>query len=125
MQAVVQRGDLSDAGCIDLVTYRRDGTPVSTPVLSTPNDGVLLVRTHVTAGKLKRLRLNPTVEVAPCNGRGRRLGESVRGTARILSESESVGCLDLLHRRHGLVGRASTWLRHRYGPDVFIEVRIA
>ena len=115
---------LSEAKIVDLVTYRRDGTPVHTPVLSTPRDGVLLIRTHHTAGKLKRLRYNSRVEVTPCDGRRRVIGGTSSGRARVLAAEETSACLELLHRRHGLVGYASTWLRHRYGRDVFIVVQL-
>jgi len=124
MQVTADRISLADARFLDLVTYRRDGTPVSTPVLSTPRGKTLLIRTHHTAGKLKRLQTNASVEVAPFV-RGRRVGAAQRGTARIVPDVETAECLDLLHRHHGLFGRAHTIFRHLYGRDVFIEVRLA
>ena len=115
----------TEATVVDLVTYRRDGRPVHTPVLSTPRGAALIIRTHHTAGKLKRLANNPSVQVAPCDGRGRLLGDPQTGTGTILPEAETALCLDLLHQRHGLVGRGATWLRHaRRMRDVFIEVRL-
>lgn len=122
MQTVMTKA--VEATVVDLVTYKRDGTPVRTPVLSTPRDGKLLVRTHHTAGKLKRLRHNVLVEVVPCDHRGRPLGAGEHGTARILPEVENAACLELLHRRHGLIGRASTLVRRRFGRDVFIEIEL-
>jgi uncharacterized protein len=116
---------IAEAMLVDLVTYRKDGRPVHTPVLSTPRDGDLLIQTQHTAGKLKRLRHNPAVEVTPCDGRGRHLGEVERGTARILDSAETRQCQSLLLRRHGLVGRGSTLLRRLRGQIVFIEVRVA
>jgi PPOX class probable F420-dependent enzyme len=47
-----------------LTTYRRDGTPVGTPVNIVVDGGRAFVRTFDTAWKLKRIRNNPTVEVA-------------------------------------------------------------
>jgi hypothetical protein len=115
---------LSEATIVDLVTYKRDGIPVHTPVLSTPREGVLLIRTHPHAGKLKRLRNNSRVEVTPHDSRGRVIGPSSWGTARVLAPAETSECLELLHRRHGLIGYAATWLRHLRGwRDVFIEVQ--
>jgi len=116
---------LPEAMLVDLVTYRKDGRSVHTPVLSTPRGGDLLIQTHDTAGKLKRLRHNPVVEVTPCDGRGRHLGKAERGTARILDSAETWGCQQLLLRRHGLIGRGSTLLRRLRGQIVFIEVRVA
>lgn len=89
-------------------------------------DGVLLIRTHHTAGKLKRIRHTAEVTVAPCDGRGRHLGESLPGLARILPDAQTADCLKVFHAQLGLVGRMATWLRHVRGMrDVFIEVRPA
>jgi PPOX class probable F420-dependent enzyme len=123
MKAVLPLTRLTEAQVIDLVTYRKDGTPVHTPVLSTPHDGALLIRTHHTAGKLRRLRHNAEVTVAPCYGRKER-GPAERATAVILPASEVAQALALLHGRHGLIGLMATWIRHLRGMrDVFIEVR--
>lgn len=125
VETTLPKTRLTEAQVVDLVTYRKDGTPVHTPVLSTPHDGALLVRTHHTAGKLKRLKNNPRVTVAACYGRSRR-GPAEAATAVILPGSQVSGCLTLLHHHHGLIGRAATWLRHLRGmQDVFIEVRPA
>ncbi|HET9609104.1 MAG TPA: pyridoxamine 5'-phosphate oxidase family protein, partial [Acidimicrobiales bacterium] len=42
-----------------LTTYRRDGTPVSTPVHIAVVGDIAYVRTFDPSGKLKRLRRNP------------------------------------------------------------------
>jgi PPOX class probable F420-dependent enzyme len=123
MQAATPLTRLTEAQVIDLVTYRKDGTAVHTPVLSTPHDGALLIRTHHTAAKLKRLRHNAEVTVAACYGR-KETGPAERARAVILPASEVAHSLALLHRRHGLIGYLATWIRHVRGMrDVFIEVR--
>ena len=126
VEATAMRSRLARAQAVDLVTFRRDGTPVHTPVLSTPtSDGALLIRTHHTAGKLKRLNNNAEVTVTPLKGR-KPVGPAELGTAVILPATEVTRCLELLHRRHGLIGLLATWLRHLRGMrDVFIEVRPA
>lgn len=124
--ATFEMSDWKKARAVDLVTFRRDGTPVSTPVLWAARDGALLIRTHHTAGKLKRLRHTAAVSVAPCDGRGRLLGTAQAGEGRILQDSETDECLRVFHGQLGLVGRGATLLRHMRGwRDVFIEVRLA
>jgi uncharacterized protein len=126
MQATMAGIRLMEANFVALVTYKRDGTPVTTPVLSTPSDAGLLVRTHHTAGKLKRLRHTSAVELAPCDSRGRHLGAVETAAATILPPGETERCLALLHERHGFVGRLASWLRHLRGMrDVFIEVHLS
>jgi PPOX class probable F420-dependent enzyme len=114
---------LATARFIDLVTYRRTGVPVGTPVLFVPAGDRLLVRVAHDAGKLKRLRHTAAVEVAPSDSRGRRLGPSIRGRARIL-EAEAVDpALRALHARYKIAGPMFTWLRHLRGKrDVIVEI---
>jgi len=49
-----------DQHTIVLTTYRRDGTPVSTPVSIAVDRARALIRTRDTAGKMKRTRNNPS-----------------------------------------------------------------
>ena len=58
-----------------LVTFRRDGTPVPTPVwFGIGADGNVYVESFVEAGKLKRLRNDPRAVLAPCTVRGKPVG---------------------------------------------------
>jgi uncharacterized protein len=71
-----------------LVTFRRDGAPVPTPVWAAEAGGRLYVRTDRTAGKVKRLRNDPRLLVAPCTVRGRPLGSPLEAIARMLAPEE-------------------------------------
>ena len=66
-----------------LVTYRRDGTSVPTPVWAAAADGRLYVRTERSSGKVKRLRNDARLLVAPCTVRGKPLGYRVGGNRRV------------------------------------------
>lgn len=88
---------------ISLTSFRRDGTPVSTPVWCAGDDGVLLVFTEADSGKVKRLRHDPRVTVAPCTARGKPLGPDVDGTAEILRDTDRVRAL--LARKYGYTWR--------------------
>ncbi len=122
MPAIIAN-DLAGAPFIDLITFRKDGRGVNTTVLAASRDRVLRIRTHHTAGKLKRLRLNAAVEMVPLDSRGRPVGRAQCGTGRILPDDETAGSLRLLHRRHPIAGRIGTWMRHLRGMrDVIIQV---
>ncbi len=114
---------LADARFIDLVTFRRTGVPVGTPVLFVIDGDRLLVRTAADSGKLKRLRHTSKVEVAACDQRGRRLGPAISGRARILSP-EAVGpTLARLHARYRIAGPLFSAIRHFRGKgDVIVEI---
>ncbi|KQS66335.1 PPOX class F420-dependent oxidoreductase [Modestobacter sp. Leaf380] len=69
---------------VALTTYRRNGTPVTTPVWCAPDGDVRLVWTNPDAGKVKRLRHTSDVLLADCDARGRVRGPHVAGTATLL-----------------------------------------
>jgi PPOX class probable F420-dependent enzyme len=73
---------------IVLVTFKRSGEAMPSPINHGVADGKLYVRTDPSTGKVKRLRNNPNVVVVPCNLRGKPKGQAVAGVARILPESE-------------------------------------
>ena len=82
---------LSDEKYLLLTTFRRDGTPVSTPVWAAPGKaGSVCFWTSSGSGKAKRLAHTSRVTVQPCDARGRvREGTAVvEGTARIVSGEE-------------------------------------
>ena len=54
-----------------LVTFRRSGEPVPTPVWFGLHDGRVYVESLADAGKVKRLGHDRRVRVAPCTVRGK------------------------------------------------------
>ena len=87
---------VSDAGSttfdrakyVSLTTFRRDGTPVATPVWVVRHDDGWACTTGSTSGKVKRLRHTSRVEVAPCDARGRVADDAARsaGTGRVVTD---------------------------------------
>jgi PPOX class probable F420-dependent enzyme len=69
---------------IALITFRRNGEPVSTPVWFGEKDDRLYVMTRSDSGKYKRIRNNPRVRSAPCTMRGKITGPEFPATAGIL-----------------------------------------
>jgi PPOX class probable F420-dependent enzyme len=88
-----------------LVSYRRDGTPVPTPVWAAPAGGTLYVRSERGSGKVKRLRGDARVLIAPCTARGRPLGAPLEATAAVLDREEELLAERILAGRYGF-GRA-------------------
>lgn len=56
---------------LSVTSFKRDGTPVATPVWFVVDDGRLLIYTDPESFKAKRIRRNPSVRIAPCNATGR------------------------------------------------------
>ena len=92
---------------INLETYRKNGRGVRTPVWfveSSSGDGsILYVRTSDDTGKYKRIRNNPSVQVAPCDMRGSVKGKWVKGEARIASEEEKLKAFKMLEKKYGII----------------------
>lgn len=73
---------------IVLVTFKRSGEAMPSPINHGVADGKLYVRTDPSTGKVKRIRNNPNVVVVRSSLRGKPEGHPVAGVARILPESE-------------------------------------
>jgi PPOX class probable F420-dependent enzyme len=85
---------------LSLTTYRRDGTPVSTPVWFVEDAGRLYATTAADSWKAKRLRRNPACLVAPCNARGVPKGDPTPATAEFLPEAEHARVDELMARKY-------------------------
>jgi PPOX class probable F420-dependent enzyme len=93
---------LSQRTYIELVTFRRDGTPVGTPVhlAARPDGERAYFRTWHTTGKAKRIRHTSRVTLAPSTSRGRPVGPAVPAQARLLDGAEAQAAAELLAARH-------------------------
>ena len=107
-----------------LTTFRRDGTPVGTPVNIAVEDDRAYIRTWDTAWKFKRLRNNPHVEIAPSTFRGTPTGPSVRARARMLSGEESAHAAKLLSRKHPFLHGFLVPLVHRLRGNTTVHVEV-
>jgi uncharacterized protein len=101
---------------LSLETFRKSGAGVPTPVWFAEQDGMLYVRTGNDSGKVKRIRNNSRVRLAPCNASGGLKGEWVEGRARILQDPAEIEAANhLLNRKYGLQKRFIDWLNERRG----------
>ncbi len=110
---------------LSLETFRRDGRGVRTPVWFAQDDGRLYVYTEADSFKIKRIRNNPRVRVAPCDMRGRVDGRWVDGTARLLDAAGSRRTHELLRAKYGLLKRAADLgarLRGHARAEIAIEL---
>jgi uncharacterized protein len=108
---------LAKSKYLSLTTFRRDGTPVATPVWVAQHGNDLVVVTQRSSGKAKRLRNDNRVLLAPCDMRGRVDGDPVEGTALLQDDAETATSIDLIRRRHGLIARLSFWWEDRRAGD--------
>jgi PPOX class probable F420-dependent enzyme len=107
-----------------LVTFKRSGEPVPTPVWAGLDEqGRLYVRTEHDTAKVRRVRNDAHVRVGACDVRGKPRGPLIEGRARVVAPDEEEHAEGALREHYGLgrqvyegtVGAAS-------GPMVYIEV---
>lgn len=94
--------DFARSEYVSLTTYRKNGTPVATPVWAAAEGDVLYVWTRSDSWKVKRLRNNGKVVVTVCDVRGR-IAEgapSAEGTAKLLDEDGTRAVRKLLARKY-------------------------
>lgn len=124
-----ERDAILSAQYVALTTYRRDGTPVTTPVWAAAEGTSLYLFSNATAGKVKRLRNSSRATVAPCTATGKITGAQLPAEAFILASDQMPKVWKLLTKKYGIAARlfmvgdrARALLRMR--PSAGIEVRL-
>jgi len=113
---------------VSLATFRRNGAEVRTPIWFAVIDHRLWMMTGGDTGKVKRLRNNPRVRVAPSDVRGIVHGSWRDGTARIAADPREIAeARAMLRAKYGwqatlldVVSRLSGRIRRR----VWLEVAL-
>ena len=109
---------------ISLETFRRNGTGVRTPVWFAEGDGVLYVYSEANAGKVKRVRTNPRVRVAPCSFRGKVLGDWAEAEARVVEGEEAARGHALLNQKYAGKRIGDFFSRLRGHKQAILAIRI-
>ena len=100
-------GDLARERYVSLATFRKTGAEVRTPVWFAAVGDSLWIVTAGDSGKVKRLRNDPRVRVAPSDARGGVRGAWREGTARLSSDP-------------GEIAAARAGLRSKYGWQIAV-----
>jgi PPOX class probable F420-dependent enzyme len=79
---------LANAKSMLLTTFKRDGTPVPTPVCHVVENSVVYAATTEASGKVKRIRNNPRVTVSTCKMSGKPTGPTYAARARFVTDEE-------------------------------------
>ena len=115
------------ANYVSFTSFRKDGTPVSSPVWIAPADGKLYFFSEVGAYKVKRIRRNPSVTLQPCDIRGKLTPGApvVQGTARILDFADGPRARKIMNRKYWLLGPLSefgVWITRRQQASFAFEI---
>ena len=84
-----------------LTTFRKNGLAVPTTMWFAHNQGKLYMVTSATVGKIKRIRNNGRVLLAPCDVRGKVLGEQIEAYAHEVPPAQHEYANTLLASKYG------------------------
>jgi len=117
---------LAGENYISLETFKKNGQGVQTPVWFVLHGDVIYVYTEADSWKVKRIRNNPRVRVAPCTIRGQVTGPWIDGSASIIDGDERRAADRLLDQKYflkrlgnlftRLTGRERAWIRVSAAP---------
>ncbi len=112
---------------ISLETYRRNGKPVRTPVWFLEQDGIVYVHTDDSTGKVKRIRRNPRVRIAPSHFRGKSKADYIEARAELETNPEIVEKYrSRIYKKYGIQGTLTTFMQRfsrSKAKDIIIVVR--
>jgi uncharacterized protein len=109
---------------ISLESYKKDGTPVRTPVWMVQDAGIIYVRTSPKTWKAKRIKRNPSVRMAPSNMSGKILGSWVNGAAHFVEGEQAIPILKLFRKKYGIMGRITDFFNRLRGKRASTVISI-
>lgn len=116
---------LADSSYLLLTTFRRDGTAVPTPLWAARDGDTLIMWTAADSGKVKRIRREGKVRLAPCTVRGVPTGTETDARAELLDTEGSDRARKLIVSRYGLLGRLTVFgSKLRRGTTGTIGIRL-
>lgn len=108
--------DAASERYVSLATFRRDGTEVRTPVWIAVSQSGPVIYTNGTSWKVKRIRNNGNVRLAPCTARGEVRGEWMDATARVVDDGVSRDRgIESFVKKYGWQMRLALWLSRLSG----------
>lgn len=105
---------------ISLATFRKTGVPVYTPIWFAEDEGKLYFMTNSKLGKVKRLRNNQNVKIAPCTIRGKITGPEFAATARILPVDRDGRVRHAINAKYWLARLPFLWRN----TDTYVEITV-
>ena len=106
--------DFESVDYVNLVTFKKDGSSITTPVWVAPYQNSLVVTTSLNAGKVKRIKNNGKATIYVTNQTGsKKLSESLNVSASLISDSKDKSeAVEKIKKKYGLISKM--FLR---GPD--------
>ena len=113
-----------DQKYINLETYKKDGTPIRTPVWFVIDNDLIYVITRNSTGKVKRLRNNHDVRITPCSFKGKPKDEWIKAKAENITGDEADKAIKLRKKKYGLSARLIGVFTSQKGSLIVYTIRI-
>ena len=110
--------EISGQRYISLVTFRKNGKGVPTPVWFGEDQQHLYVMTNGKSGKSKRLRNNPEVRISPSTIRGKVTGPEFSARVRFLRPDEFARARKLINAKYFMARIPFLWSK----TDTYLEI---
>lgn len=109
---------------ISLETYKKNNQPVRTPVWFVIHNELIHVITREKTGKVKRLKNNPSVKIAPCTFFGKPIGNWILGTAKFVTDEDFKIALELRKKKYGLMDKIAKFASRNKGNLVVFSIKL-
>ncbi len=116
--------DLESQKYISLETYKKNNQPVKTHDWFVINNDLIHVITREGTGKVKRIKNNPQVKLAPCTFGGKPIGEWVSGNASKVSGEESDKVIKLRKKKYGFRATIAQFASRGKGDLVVFSIKL-
>ena len=103
---------------ISLATFRKTGVAVPPPIWFAEEGDKLVFMTNSKLGKVKRIRNNAQVKIAPCTIRGKITGPEFAATARILPNDNAARVRRAIEAKYWLARVPFLWRN----TDTYVEI---
>lgn len=110
--------EISGQRYINLITFRKNGAAVPTPVWFGEDGARLYVMTNGKSGKVKRLRNNAEVRICPATIRGKVTGAEFSARVRFLKPDEFPRARKLINAKYWLARVPLLWNK----TDTYLEI---
>lgn len=116
--------DIINQKYLSLETYKKNNLPVQTPVWFVVHNDTIHIVTREKTGKIKRLKNNNNVQIAPCTFNGKITGKAATGKA-VFSPLEDVQTvLNLRRKKYGVMEIIARFVSRKKGNLVVFSIKL-
>ncbi len=114
-----------DQKYVNLETYKKDGTPVRTPVWFMIDSDIVYVVTREKTGKVKRLKNNQNIRIVPCSFKGKPESEWIKGIAQNVTGEEAEKAIKLRKKKYGFSARLTGLFSSQKGNPIVYSIKLS